>query len=160
MSRRRVQNHKPQSGSCTLRPPRLLLRCFPLRRRQISSDVPSSPLSSAATKTQTSKGLLYSVATEQVAVQFRQLYCVPLCPNQSINRQQNHNPNQPNPVEFNPPDWACSSYSLAGLVSVLGVNSFLKSSQFAGAHAPDRNCLLYTSPSPRDQRGSRMPSSA
>ena len=23
-----------------------------------------------------------------------------------------------------------------------------------------RNCLLYTSPSPRDQRGSRMPSSA
>ena len=28
----------------------------------------------------------------------------------------------------------------------------------ADAHA--RNCLLYTSPSPRDQRGSRMPSSA
>ena len=25
---------------------------------------------------------------------------------------------------------------------------------------PNRNCLLYTSPSPRDQRGSRMPSSA
>ena len=25
---------------------------------------------------------------------------------------------------------------------------------------PIRNCLLYTSPSPRDQRGSRMPSSA
>ena len=25
---------------------------------------------------------------------------------------------------------------------------------------PLRNCLLYTSPSPRDQRGSRMPSSA
>ena len=24
----------------------------------------------------------------------------------------------------------------------------------------DRGCLLYTSPSPRDQRGSRMPSSA
>ena len=24
----------------------------------------------------------------------------------------------------------------------------------------DRDCLLYTSPSPRDQRGSRMPSSA
>ena len=24
----------------------------------------------------------------------------------------------------------------------------------------DKNCLLYTSPSPRDQRGSRMPSSA
>ena len=26
--------------------------------------------------------------------------------------------------------------------------------------ASDRPCLLYTSPSPRDQRGSRMPSSA
>ena len=26
--------------------------------------------------------------------------------------------------------------------------------------AQHRNCLLYTSPSPRDQRGSRMPSSA
>ena len=30
--------------------------------------------------------------------------------------------------------------------------------RFIGSH-PDR-CLLYTSPSPRDQRGSRMPSSA
>ena len=28
------------------------------------------------------------------------------------------------------------------------------------AVALDKNCLLYTSPSPRDQRGSRMPSSA
>ena len=27
-------------------------------------------------------------------------------------------------------------------------------------HNKDRDCLLYTSPSPRDQRGSRMPSSA
>ena len=27
-------------------------------------------------------------------------------------------------------------------------------------HGDDYNCLLYTSPSPRDQRGSRMPSSA
>ena len=26
--------------------------------------------------------------------------------------------------------------------------------------AKKKNCLLYTSPSPRDQRGSRMPSSA
>ena len=25
---------------------------------------------------------------------------------------------------------------------------------------PSKDCLLYTSPSPRDQRGSRMPSSA
>ena len=27
-------------------------------------------------------------------------------------------------------------------------------------HYPSLSCLLYTSPSPRDQRGSRMPSSA
>ena len=31
---------------------------------------------------------------------------------------------------------------------------------FALAHLEVINCLLYTSPSPRDQRGSRMPSSA
>ena len=31
---------------------------------------------------------------------------------------------------------------------------------FASADAVNRTCLLYTSPSPRDQRGSRMPSSA
>ena len=30
----------------------------------------------------------------------------------------------------------------------------------AATHDPLRICLLYTSPSPRDQRGSRMPSSA
>ena len=29
-----------------------------------------------------------------------------------------------------------------------------------GASRKDMDCLLYTSPSPRDQRGSRMPSSA
>ena len=29
-----------------------------------------------------------------------------------------------------------------------------------GAQQPLKGCLLYTSPSPRDQRGSRMPSSA
>ena len=31
---------------------------------------------------------------------------------------------------------------------------------FALFYDKSRNCLLYTSPSPRDQRGSRMPSSA
>ena len=30
----------------------------------------------------------------------------------------------------------------------------------ATANTPTTACLLYTSPSPRDQRGSRMPSSA
>ena len=47
-----------QSGS-TRRPPCLLLCCFPLHRRQISSDITSSALSSTATKTQTSKGLAW-----------------------------------------------------------------------------------------------------
>ena len=32
--------------------------------------------------------------------------------------------------------------------------------QFVGRPSPLYFCLLYTSPSPRDQRGSRMPSSA
>ena len=48
-----------QSGSCALRPPRLFLCCFPLYRRQISLDITSSPLSSTATKTETSKGLAW-----------------------------------------------------------------------------------------------------
>ena len=33
-------------------------------------------------------------------------------------------------------------------------------SEFTVFHARSKTCLLYTSPSPRDQRGSRMPSSA
>ena len=33
-------------------------------------------------------------------------------------------------------------------------------SQIAASNSLPTNCLLYTSPSPRDQRGSRMPSSA
>ena len=32
--------------------------------------------------------------------------------------------------------------------------------EFSSAKMNPRHCLLYTSPSPRDQRGSRMPSSA
>ena len=48
-----------QSGSCTLRPPRLHLCCFPLHRRQMSSDITYSPISSIATKTQPSKGLAW-----------------------------------------------------------------------------------------------------
>ena len=40
-----------QSGSCTRRPPRLRLCCFPLHRRQISSNVTPLPLLSTATNT-------------------------------------------------------------------------------------------------------------
>ena len=39
-----------------------------------------------------------------------------------------------------------------------GKNKFLERAERALGHSID--CLLYTSPSPRDQRGSRMPSSA
>ena len=48
-----------QSGSCTLWPLRLLYCCFPLNRRQISSDITSSPLLATTTKTLTSKGLAW-----------------------------------------------------------------------------------------------------
>ena len=37
-------------GSCTLRPLRLVYCCFPLNRRQTSSDITSSPLFGTATK--------------------------------------------------------------------------------------------------------------
>ena len=42
-------------------------------------------------------------------------------------------------------------YTFVALVAERGVNALIG---YAGI------CLLYTSPSPRDQRGSRMPSSA
>ena len=48
-----------QSGSCTLRPLRLLYCCFPLNRRQITSDITSSPLFATATQKRTSKGLAW-----------------------------------------------------------------------------------------------------
>ena len=40
------------------------------------------------------------------------------------------------------------------------VKSFQKDKLNPGIISRGYNCLLYTSPSPRDQRGSRMPSSA
>ena len=46
------------------------------------------------------------------------------------------------------------------MLSILA--QYTKDASFENPNAPDslRSCLLYTSPSPRDQRGSRMPSSA
>ena len=41
-------------------------------------------------------------------------------------------------------------------LNVLGISTFSSDVTFGG----DITCLLYTSPSPRDQLGSRMPSSA
>ena len=55
--------------------------------------------------------------------------------------------------------------NIAGVVRAVragGADSILTpwGSTVAAAEALDGGCLLYTSPSPRDQRGSRMPSSA
>ena len=55
------------------------------------------------------------------------------------------------------PDQATRTVELAGApveLSMVGCDA--DGATFAVSHA----CLLYTSPSPRDQRGSRMPSSA
>ena len=40
------------------------------------------------------------------------------------------------------------------------IQSAEESSQPSNTSEEENSCLLYTSPSPRDQRGSRMPSSA
>ena len=50
-----------------------------------------------------------------------------------------------------------------GLVAVKDVSFEIFEGEFVGLIGPNgcgKSCLLYTSPSPRDQRGSRMPSSA
>ena len=47
------------------------------------------------------------------------------------------------------------------VLGLLAARRCLRSSEAITANADEvRTCLLYTSPSPRDQRGSRMPSSA
>ena len=45
-------------------------------------------------------------------------------------------------------------------LSARGIKGTIKDYIECAALAQDAGCLLYTSPSPRDQRGSRMPSSA
>ena len=45
-------------------------------------------------------------------------------------------------------------------ITIFEDNSFTFETKTAPASYLIKNCLLYTSPSPRDQRGSRMPSSA
>ena len=52
------------------------------------------------------------------------------------------------------------SGNIYGLPKVRVVKISLKKKKKAKVEESDDACLLYTSPSPRDQRGSRMPSSA
>ena len=57
------------------------------------------------------------------------------------------------PTEFRPTDLEAWLFAPSGTrVGVLGDPQ--------ASQGQDKICLLYTSPSPRDQRGSRMPSSA
>ena len=54
--------------------------------------------------------------------------------------------------EGSPAEEAAADCNMDGVVSFLDISPFIMALTLA--------CLLYTSPSPRDQRGSRMPSSA
>jgi len=58
------------------------------------------------------------------------------------------------PGEFN---WMLAAGLIATTFSIVGA---IFQSYLVRARGWGRDCLLYTSPSPRDQRGSRMPSSA
>ena len=46
------------------------------------------------------------------------------------------------------------------LMKKMGIKSYLPEVPSIALGTPDISCLLYTSPSPRDRYGSRMPSSA
>ena len=46
------------------------------------------------------------------------------------------------------------------IIKVLKMNPIFIFTERSFIKIKDNSCLLYTSPSPRDQRGSRMPSSA
>ena len=61
-------------------------------------------------------------------------------------------------VDFDPAK--ASSQLLIDEVRSAGYDAFEMTDDAVGGEAAAKGCLLYTSPSPRDQRGSRMPSSA
>ena len=52
------------------------------------------------------------------------------------------------------------AYVMAGILFIPSVYLFYSVQKYFGMDRAFGICLLYTSPSPRDQRGSRMPSSA
>ena len=57
--------------------------------------------------------------------------------------------------------WRSPVYIAAGFGGIVAMSVLLLQPLLAGGLLPGLSiCLLYTSPSPRDQRGSRMPSSA
>ena len=60
-------------------------------------------------------------------------------------------------LSYNRAEWFKKALYVFGLGSLILILYFFMSTGVKGAFL---NCLLYTSPSPRDQRGSRMPSSA
>ena len=47
-----------------------------------------------------------------------------------------------------------------GTADIVKISGIVGNEQFSESRTNVKTCLLYTSPSPRDQRGSRMPSSA
>ena len=57
---------------------------------------------------------------------------------------------------------ACGGNEMVGEVTACGTRALARGARTGDRVVPNRSyaCLLYTSPSPRDQRGSRMPSSA
>ena len=55
---------------------------------------------------------------------------------------------------------ATSNHHLAALIGIVTIGTILAWSKFAPRKISFIPCLLYTSPSPRDKRQSRMPSSA
>ena len=62
--------------------------------------------------------------------------------------------------------WATLFYLIVSFVGaffiglIMGMSGIISEEEMLNRTAQLTNCLLYTSPSPRDQRGSRMPSSA
>ena len=70
-------------------------------------------------------------------------------------------PPMPSAVNFDTPGaGTCFIWRLASEGAITGVGIGLNANDIQGCFSLSNPCLLYTSPSPRDKRQSRMPSSA